>query len=159
MLLNVFIFYQYKNCFAIFTKNLSVFKLFNCSTFQLLNQIAGRSGRANKKGEVYIQVFNTEHYSIVEAANNDYNAYIKQELSIRKKLNYPPYYNLLLLKISGKNEEEIKIECNKIVTYLKSSLEKNTFILGPSTAIIPKVNNIYYYQVILKYVYIMLFHQ
>ncbi len=120
-------------------------------TFQLLNQISGRSGRASKKGEVYIQVFNKEHYSIVEAANNDYDAYIKQELAIRKKLNYPPYFNLLLIKISGKNEELIKEESNKIATYLRNSLNEFVFILGPSPAMMVKVNNIYFYQIILKY--------
>ena len=120
-------------------------------TFQLLNQIAGRSGRASKSGEVYIQVFNNDHYSIVEASKNDYEAYIKQELMIRKKLNYPPYYNLLLIKVSGKNEEEIKVECNKMVAYLKNELDKNVYILGPSAAIMSKINNIYYYQIILKY--------
>ncbi len=120
-------------------------------TFQLLNQISGRSGRASKKGEVYIQVFNKDHYSIVEAANNDYDAYIKQELKIRKKLNYPPYFNLLLIKISGKNEELIKMESNKIATYLRNSLNELVYVLGPSPAMMVKINNIYYYQIILKY--------
>ena len=120
-------------------------------TFELLNQIAGRSGRSNKNGEVYIQVFNNDHYSIVEAANNDYNAYISQELAIRKKLNYPPYYNLLLIKIYGKNEDEVKLESSKINTYLRKNLAVNVYVLGPSPSVMSKVNNIYYYQIILKY--------
>ncbi len=120
-------------------------------TFELLNQISGRSGRAEKLGEVYIQVFNKDHYSIVEAAKNDYDSYIKQELAIRKKLNYPPYFNLLLIKISGKNEEAIKEESNKIAVYLRNNLSNFTFVLGPSPSMMAKVNNIYYYQIILKY--------
>lgn len=120
-------------------------------TFQLLNQIAGRSGRGNKIGEVYIQVFNKDHYSIVEAANNDYDSYIKQELAIRKKLNYPPYFNLLLIKTSSKNEEILKEESAKIATYLRNNFDKLVYVLGPSPSMMPKVNNIYFYQIILKY--------
>ncbi len=120
-------------------------------TFQLLNQIAGRSGRAEKFGEVYIQVFNTEHYSITCAASNDYESYINQELAIRRRLNYPPYYNLLVIKISSKNEEDIQKESQKIVQYLRQKLESHNYILGPSPSNMPKMNNIYYYQIIVKY--------
>ncbi|MBQ4634080.1 MAG: primosomal protein N' [Bacilli bacterium] len=120
-------------------------------TYQLLNQIAGRSGRSTKKGEVFIQAFNTEHYSIVLAANNDYENYIKQELLIRKRLNYPPYYNLLLLKISGKAEEVVRTESEKIGSYLRENLNHDIYILGPSPAMMLKINNIYHYQIIIKY--------
>lgn len=120
-------------------------------TYQLLNQIAGRSGRSSKIGEVYIQAFNTEHYSIVLAANNEYETFIKEELSIRKKLNYPPYYNLLLIKLSGKNEDYIVSESKKIENYLRKSLNSDIYVLGPSPAIMSKINNTYYYQIIIKY--------
>lgn len=120
-------------------------------TFQLLNQIAGRSGRAIKKGEVYIQAFNTDHYSIVLATKNDYETFAREELLIRKTLKYPPFYNLLIIKVLGKNEENVVNECNKCVAYLKSSIKENVYILGPAPAYIPKINNIYYYQITLKY--------
>ncbi len=120
-------------------------------TFQLLNQIAGRSGRATKKGEVFIQAFNTDHYSIVLATKNDYETFAREELLIRKTLKYPPFYNLLIIKVLGKNEENVVNECNKCVTYLKSNIKENVYILGPAPAYIPKINNIYYYQITLKY--------
>ena len=120
-------------------------------TFQLLNQIAGRSGRATKKGEVFIQAFNTDHYSIVLATKNDYETFAREELLIRKTLKYPPFYNLLIIKVLGKNEENVVNECNKCVAYLKSSIKENVYILGPAPAYIPKINNIYYYQITLKY--------
>ncbi len=120
-------------------------------TFQLLNQIAGRSGRATKKGEVFIQAFNTDHYSIVLATKNDYETFAREELLIRKALKYPPFYNLLIIKVLGKNEENVVNECNKCVAYLKSSIKENVYILGPAPAYIPKINNIYYYQITLKY--------
>lgn len=120
-------------------------------TFQLLNQIAGRSGRAIKKGEVYIQAFNTDHYSIVLATKNDYETFAKEELLIRKMLKYPPFYNLLIIKVLGKNEENVISECNKCIAYLNSNIKENVYILGPAPAYIPKINNIYYYQITLKY--------
>lgn len=120
-------------------------------TFQLLNQIAGRSGRATKKGEVYIQAFNTDHYSIVLATKNDYETFAREELLIRKMLKYPPFYNLLIIKVLGKNEENVISECNKCIAYLNSNIKENVYILGPAPAYIPKINNIYYYQITLKY--------
>ena len=120
-------------------------------TFQLLNQIAGRSGRATKKGEVYIQAFNTDHYSIVLATKNDYETFAREELLIRKMLKYPPFYNLLIIKVLGKSEENVISECNKCIAYLNSNIKENVYILGPAPAYIPKINNIYYYQITLKY--------
>ena len=120
-------------------------------TFQLLNQIAGRSGRATKKGEVFIQAFNTDHYSIVLATKNDYETFAREELLIRKTLKYPPFYNLLIIKVLGKIEENVINECNKCVAYLNSNIKENVYILGPAPAYIPKINNIYYYQITLKY--------
>ena len=120
-------------------------------TFQLLNQIAGRSGRATKKGEVYIQAFNTDHYSIVLATKNDYETFAREELLIRKTLKYPPFYNLLIIKVLGKNEENVISECNKCIAYLNSNIKENVYILGPAPAYIPTINNIYYYQITLKY--------
>lgn len=119
-------------------------------TFQLLNQVSGRAGRGSKKGEVIIQSFNTDHYSIVLATKHDYLSFYKKELAIRKKLNYPPYSNLLLIRLASKNLNSANEEGNKIVNYLKNKA-KNVIVLGPSSASIPKINNIYYVNVILKY--------
>lgn len=120
-------------------------------TFQLLNQVAGRAGRANIPGEVIIQGFNVDHYSIVKASQNDYVGFYKEELKLRKMLKYSPYYNLCLIKIKHKKYEEAENEANKICDYLKSCQLKDTFILGPSSCLIPKINNIYQLQIILKY--------
>ena len=72
-------------------------------TFELLNQVSGRSGRSSKKGEVIIQGFNIDHYSIRLAASNDYKSFYDIEMKMRKKLNYPPYCDILLIKIMDKN--------------------------------------------------------
>ena len=120
-------------------------------TFELLNQVAGRAGRSNIKGKVVIQGFNIDHYSIVCASNHDYQTFYNLELNIRKKLGYSPYFNLCLIKLSGKNLDEILKEGEKIVSHLKSKNLFNTKILGPSVSNIPKINNIYNAQIVIKY--------
>ena len=120
-------------------------------TFQLLNQVAGRSGRGILPGEVIIQGFNVDHYSIVKACNNDYIGFYNEELKIRKVLKYSPYYNLCLIKIKSKNYNEALTESNKIIKHLKDKNIENTIVLGPTPALIPKINDIYNIQIIIKF--------
>ena len=120
------------------------------NTFALLNQVAGRSGRSAKAGNVIIQSFNPDHYAITFAKNHDYRGFYNKEMQIRRQLKYPPYYYICYLKISSKDYNEASKEANKI----KRSLEKNLkqdIILGPSPANIFKINNIYRYGIIIKY--------
>ena len=117
-------------------------------TYSLLNQISGRSGRSKKEGKVIIQCFNTDHYSIQYASKNDYLSFYKEDMNIRKKLKYPPYYNLCLIKLIGLDYNELYNEANKIKEYLRNS---NCLLLGPSPCTIPKIYNKYYIQIIIKY--------
>ena len=117
-------------------------------TFDLLNQVAGRSGRGNKSGKVIIQGFNLDHYSIKYASMHDYKSFYKEEMNIRKKLLYPPYIDLALIKISSNNYEEAYKEAIKIKNYLDKYKIK---LLGPSNSNMARINNKYYLQIILKY--------
>lgn len=122
-------------------------------TFDLLSQVAGRAGRKDLEGTVVIQGFNLEHYSIQKAKNHDYEGFYKEEMKIRKKLSYPPYFNLCLIEISGKEVQSCEIEAKRIAEYLKKVLKEKVVILGPSNALLPKINNIYYRNIILKFKY------
>ena len=73
----------------------------------------------------------------------------KEEMKIRKVLKYPPYYNLCLIKVSGKDYNEVFSSANKIADYLKNNLK--SIILGPASASMPKINNVYYVQIIIKF--------
>ena len=117
-------------------------------TFDLLNQVAGRSGRGKKKGEVIIQGFNLDHYSIICAKEHDYIKFYNEEISLRKKLNYPPYIDLTLIKIVSNDYDMANKEALKIKNYLDRNKIKS---LGPSNSNMLKVNNKYYLQIILKY--------
>ncbi len=120
-------------------------------TFQLLNQVAGRSGRGDISGEVIIQSYNIDHYSILKASTHDYVGFYNEELKIRQVLKYPPYYNLCLIKIMSKDYDLANLEANKIYTYFKEELNRDNIILGPSSSNMPKLNNTYYLQIIIKF--------
>ena len=120
-------------------------------TFDLLNQVAGRAGRSSINGEVIMQSFNIEHYSIIKAINNDYIGFYNEEMSIRKTLSYPPFCNLSLIKIQGISYDEVSKEANKIKEYLKNKLNSSITILGPCNSNMLKLNNIYSLQIIIKY--------
>ncbi len=120
-------------------------------TYQLLSQVAGRAGRSTNLGEVVIQGFNIEHYSISYAKEHNYESFYKEEMHIRKLLKYSPYYNLALIKLKGKEMNVLFEEGNKIVSYLKNKKLEDTYILGPSTSMIPKINNVYSVQILIKY--------
>ena len=120
-------------------------------TFALLSQVAGRAGRKDLEGTVIIEGFNLDHYSILKAKNHDYEGFYEEEMRIRKKLSYPPFFNLGLIKIHGKDYSTCQTEANKIVTYLRETVGSKAIILGPSNAMMPKINNIYYIQIILKF--------
>lgn len=120
------------------------------NTYSLLSQVAGRSGRSQKTGKVYIQTFNPDHYAISFVKEHDYLGFYREEMKIRRRLGYPPFYFLCYLKISGKEADYLFQEALKIKRSLERNLEHTT-ILGPTTLAVFKVNNIYRYGIILKY--------
>ena len=121
------------------------------NTFQLLSQVSGRAGRGESSGEVIIQTFNPEHYSITLSKEHNYIEFYKEEMKMRKLLKYSPYYYMTLISISTKDYDLGSKEANKIANYLRNNLDKETIILGPGIASIFKINNIYHYQIIIKY--------
>ncbi len=120
------------------------------TTFSLLNQVLGRSGRGNKEGKVLIQTFNPEHYAIAYTKNHDYLGFYNEEMKIRKILKYPPYYYICSIKIISKDYNLASKSSYDVVNYLKQNI-KNEIILGPSVCNIFKLNNNYRFQIIIKY--------
>lgn len=120
------------------------------NTFSLLSQVSGRSGRSQKEGKVLIQTYNKDHYAIKFSTSHDYKSFYQKEMNIRKQLKYPPYYYICYVRISGKDYDYVSNEANKIKRSLDRNL-LNTIILGPSPAMVFRVNNTYRYGIILKY--------
>src|SRR6056297_2400509 len=116
-------------------------------TFQLLTQVAGRTGRGKMAGEVIIQTYTPENYSIKASKNHDYMDFYKQEIELRERLEYPPFVTLANVIIKGPQENLVAREARKI----GNILAPKTNILGPSPAPIKKIRNKYRWQIILKF--------
>ena len=121
-------------------------------TFQLLTQAAGRAGRGERPGEVVIQSYQPEHYSIRWAAAQDYESFYKEELLYRNLGGYPPCANLLMIQIFDKKEETGLQTGNKMKELLKEfALENRMSVIGPASAGICKICDVYRFCLILKH--------
>lgn len=120
-------------------------------TFQLLTQVSGRAGRHELAGEVVIQTYSPEHYSIELAGEQDFAKFYQREMMVRKVHQYPPFYYIALITVH--HEELLKVvdTIEKITRFLHSRLSPNTLILGPVASPIPRINNKYRYQCLIKY--------
>ena len=120
-------------------------------TFQLLTQVSGRAGRHKLPGEVVIQTYTPEHYSVELAGTQDYDLFYQREMMIRKTHHYPPFYYLSLITISHEQLITVVSATEKIVNYVRSQLSKEAVVLGPAASPIPRINNRYRYQCLIKY--------
>ncbi len=123
----------------------------NEKTFALLSQTCGRAGRNNKKGEVVLQTFNPDNYIMKCVSKNDYFAFYKYEMNIRKTLKYPPFYYLANLIFKSKDYEKVAKEAKKAKSYLEQNLDNNYIILGPTAANVFMMNKIYHFEISIKY--------
>ena len=120
-------------------------------TFQLLTQVAGRAGRAEKAGQVLIQSYNPQHYAIRFAKDQDYEGFYAYEMGIRRQLGYPPYYFTIGITLSHKKEEEVIKRAYEVMNILRSGLSETSNILGPTPKPIARTHNLYHYQILIKY--------
>jgi len=120
-------------------------------TFQLLTQVAGRAGRAEKAGQVLIQSYNPQHYAIRFAKDQDYEGFYAYEMGIRRQLGYPPYYFTIGITLSHKKEEEVIKRAYEVMNILRSGLSESSNILGPTPKPIARTHNLYHYQILIKY--------
>ncbi|MET1032641.1 primosomal protein N' [Domibacillus tundrae] len=120
-------------------------------TFQLLTQVSGRAGRHILPGEVVIQTYTPEHYSIQLAADQHYESFYEQEMQMRKMGGYPPFYYLALITVSHEEAITASGEANKIVMNIKPELSPAAVVLGPVASPISRINNRYRWQCLIKY--------
>ncbi|MBM4763982.1 primosomal protein N' [Bacillus sp. B15-48] len=120
-------------------------------TFQLLTQVSGRAGRHELPGEVVIQTYTPEHYSVELAGRQDYDHFYQQEMMARKIHKYPPFYYLSLVTVSHEDLMKVVSVTEKITRLIASRLSKEAAILGPVASPIPRIKNRYRYQCLIKY--------
>ncbi len=115
-------------------------------TYQLLSQAAGRAGRDAISGEVVIQTYNPEHYSIVTAAEGSYEDFYEQEMLYRELMQYPPTAHILLVLITARDEEKVERAMVYMGEVLKEYIKDNqltTQIIGPAPASIAKAKDVH----------------
>lgn len=115
-------------------------------TFQLLTQAAGRAGRGQRKGEVVIQTYQPEHYSIVTAQMQNYEAFYRQEIAFRNIMKYPPVYQMLTIFFTGKDEKDIIKAGEAIKSAMleyKEKEQEDYILIGPSEASLKKIQDLY----------------
>ena len=123
-------------------------------TFQLIEQVAGRAGRAELPGRVLVQTYEAKAPAIHAAATYDRAAFLKQELPQRKMLGYPPYVRMANVLVWGANEAEVKAEANHLHDQLEKLLADRVgdrWTLYPaSPCALSKLRNTYRYHILLK---------
>jgi primosomal protein N' (replication factor Y) len=121
-------------------------------TFQLLTQVAGRAGRGDVEGEVFVQAFTPFHPAIQYARRHDFSGFYEQEMEFRRQLKYPPLSRIALLLIKGRHEERVKLSA----AHVKQELEKQTanmrdvIIAGPAAAPLARAKGDYRHQIMLR---------
>ncbi len=121
------------------------------TTYQLVTQVAGRAGRAGKKGTAYVQTYNPDHYSLVCASTNDYVKFYSEEVKFREKLKYPPFGNIFVVLFSGSDLYEIRQYLSELSYIMKRYNKNNQFShTGPMPAVISKIKNNHRWQLIVK---------
>ena len=114
-------------------------------TFQLLTQAAGRAGRGDKPGEVVIQTYQPEHYSVVYAARQDYRGFYGEEIAYRDLLGYPPVEHMLAVLIVSKVQEEGEMLGKEMTAIVKKEMGSDSAlrVVGPAEASIGKLADFY----------------
>lgn len=120
-------------------------------TFQLLTQVSGRAGRHELPGEVIIQTYAPEHYSIQLASQYEYDLFYEQEMQLRKNHAYPPYYYIALVTVSHPEITKVVAVTEKVSQFLRRNVSNETRILGPVASPIPRIKDRYRYQCMVKY--------
>ena len=119
-------------------------------TFQLLTQVAGRAGRGEQPGEVFIQTFTPNHPSILAAKDHDFHRFYQTEMQSRQELNYPPYTHFMVVTLQGKKEEKVKEVAGLFAQEARLAVGNGAHVLGPMPAPIWRANKQYRWQLIFR---------
>lgn len=120
-------------------------------TFQLITQVSGRAGRHELEGEVVVQTYTPDHYSIELASQYNYERFYGEEMQIRRTFLYPPYMFMALITVTDENQLKAHEVSHHIKQFLHERFVGRTMLLGPSPSPIARVKNRYRYQLMIKY--------
>ena len=121
-------------------------------TFQLLTQVAGRAGRGDVEGEVFVQAFTPFHPAIQYARQHDYIGFYEQEIEFRQELGYPPIQRLCALTLRGRNEDKTRLAAEHLKKAIQKNLAdfNNLTLAGPAPATLLRAEDFFRYQLTLR---------
>jgi len=123
-------------------------------TFQLISQVAGRTGRGPKGGRILVQTFNPEHVAVTCAARHDYEAFAAEELAQRRKFGYPPFVRLARIVVRGADEDKVRERAREAGDDIRQAAANVTpgpvHVLGPAQCPIARINRQWRYQLLVK---------
>ena len=119
-------------------------------TFQLLTQVAGRAGRGMRPGEVAIQTFSPEHYSLQMAKDQDYRGFFRKEIEFRRELRYPPFSRFANIICTDEQSPEAKRKAHAVAAALKSVIPKEADLIGPAPAPLSRLKALYRWHVVIR---------
>ena len=127
----------------------------NERTFQILTQVAGRAGREKIQGNVIIQTYNPDSFSIQCAKEQNYHKFYNTEIVLREQLKYPPFCDIIVIGFNGTDEKQIQEISQKTYIYLKRKIDEilideDINIFKPMPAPIAKIQNKFRYRIIIK---------
>ena len=125
-------------------------------SFQLVTQVAGRTGRGEEPGKVVLQTYNPEHYSIVFSKTHDYENFYKEEIKLREEFLYPPFINIINILVYGENKSKLIKTTAKVYDIIESEMKKifedesYKYLSGYNPAPIEKISKNYRWHILLK---------
>lgn len=122
-------------------------------TFQLVTQVAGRTGRGMQGGRVVVQTFSPEHYAIECAKRHDYHRFAEEEMEIRSVMNYPPFGSMVRIILRGESEARTRAFADELATAMQqyiTSKEAEVRFLGPSPAPLAKLRNMFRFHIVMQ---------
>ncbi|KIR03419.1 Helicase PriA essential for oriC/DnaA-independent DNA replication [Lachnospiraceae bacterium TWA4] len=120
-------------------------------TFQLLTQAAGRAGRDYLPGEMVIQTYAPENYSIDTASRQDYEEFYEKEVIYRKMMGYPPVLSMVMIQLSSENHKSLEEVSQKVANKVKELMVTGLWVLGPSEPPIARIKDVFYKRIYLKH--------
>lgn len=120
--------------------------------FQLITQVSGRAGRAEKKGEVILQTYEPSHSCIINASSYDYDSFYKEESGVRRIMGYPPFGDITSINLTGSKESNVKKCSEEVATGIKEFFKSNNDIeiFGPSECGVKKIKDQFRWKIIVK---------
>ncbi|PCJ81314.1 MAG: primosomal protein N' [Bacteroidetes bacterium] len=118
--------------------------------YQMLTQVAGRSGRSSERGKVVVQTFSPDHWVIQQVVSGDHDKLVKHELLERKNYHYPPYVRLIRISLSYSDEERVKTGAEVLALRLRQRFGDHR-VVGPDIPGVSKINDLYRQQLLLKF--------